>query len=207
MMCSNRAANSSSSRTIFVFFFCGGCFCRLNRGGGGGIVVVVVVFIVAFFFFSSLKSSSLSSSSSFGRDRKDISLKTIFTDERERCFCVHFLPSFSLQRIKSLSGALDSFVVDEWPFFSVVNERKDFFTSRASRRRKKIFSRKPPSSLSFPHTFFRFCCVILVYTPVYKKPPHEDANFHTGFISNNFKKMSTTTANPPASAAATKGTR
>lgn len=49
---------------------------------------------------------------------------------------------------------------------------------------------------------------ILVYTPVYIiKPPHEDANFHTGFISNNFKKMSTTTANPPASAAATKGTR
>ena len=92
-MCSNRAANSSSSRTIFVFFFCGGCFCRLNRGGGGGIVVVVVVFIVAFFFFSSLKSSSLSSSSSFGRDRKDISLETIFTETRERgvFVCTSFL--------------------------------------------------------------------------------------------------------------------
>ena len=82
--------------------------------------------------------------------------------------------------------------------------RGKIFSSAAE---KKFSRRKPPSSLSFPHTFFRFCCVILVYTPVYIKPPHEDANFHTGFISNNFKKMSTTTANPPASAAATKGTR
>jgi hypothetical protein len=93
-------------------------------------------------------------------------------------------------------------------------ERKDFFTpaaKNASRRRKKLFSRKPPPffSLVFSSHLLPFLLRrILVYTPVYIiKPPHEDANFHTGFISNNFKKMSTTTANPPASAAATKGTR
>jgi hypothetical protein len=93
-------------------------------------------------------------------------------------------------------------------------ERKDFFTpaaKNASRRRKKLFSRKPPlllSLVSSSHLLPFLLRRILVYTPVYIiKPPHEDANFHTGFISNNFKKMSTTTANPPASAAATKGTR
>ena len=93
-------------------------------------------------------------------------------------------------------------------------ERKDFFTpaaKNASRRRKKLFSRKPPlllSLVSSSHLLPFLLLRILVYTPVYIiKPPHEDANFHTGFISNNFKKMSTTTANPPASAAATKGTR
>ena len=82
----------------------------------------------------------------------------------------------------------------------------------ASRRRKKLFSRgKPPlllSLVSSSHLLPFLLRRILVYTPVYViKPPHEDANFHTGFISNNFIKMSTTTANPPASAAATKGTR
>ena len=115
-MCSNRAANSSSSRTIFVFFFCGGCFCRLmNRGGGGGIVVVVV-FIVAFFFFSSsLKSSSLSSSSSsFGRDRKDISPSKQFlvaTRESERVFvCTSFSFFFfsTEEREKCVRCLLDS---------------------------------------------------------------------------------------------------
>ena len=114
------------------------------------------------------------------------------------------LPSFFFfhrRLMKSLSGG---------PFLCLglvrgrVALRGKIFSSAAE---KKFSRRKPPSSLSFPHTFFRFCCVILVYTPVYIKPPHEDANFHTGFISNNFKKMSTTTANPPASAAATKGTR
>ena len=63
-------------------------------------------------------------------------------------------------------------------------------------------------SLSLSSHFFPFLLRnFSIHTPVYIKPPHEDANFHTGFISNNFKKMSTTTANPPASAAATKGTR
>ena len=110
-----------------------------------------------------------------------------------------------------------AFVVDEWPFFSkVVNKKREerFFhpaAKNASRRRKKLFSRKPPPffSLVFSSHLLPFLLRrILVYTPVYIiKPPHEDANFHTGFISNNFKKMSTTTANPPASAAATKGTR
>ena len=115
MMCSNRAANSSSSRTIFVFFYCGGCFCRLmNRGGGGGIVVVVI-FIVAFFFFSSLKSSSsLSSSSSFGRDRKDISPSKQFlvaTRESERVFvCTSFSFFFfsTEEREKCVRCLLDS---------------------------------------------------------------------------------------------------
>ena len=104
-------------------------------------------------------------------------------------------------------SALDSFVV-EWPF-----EERFFHPAakNASRRRKKLFSRKPPlllSLVSSSHLLPFLLRRILVYTPVYIiKPPHEDANFHTGFISNNFKKMSTTTANPPASAAATKGTR
>ena len=93
-------------------------------------------------------------------------------------------------------------------------ERKDFFHRAAKNAsappKKNFLEETTPSSLSFsPHTLLPFLLRrILVYTPVYIiKPPHEDANFHTGFISNNFKKMSTTTANPPASAAATKGTR
>ena len=98
--------------------------------------------------------------------------------------------------------------------------------SGLNQKRGKIFSpcsqkcQPPPKKNFLEETFTFFSLVfsshllpfllrrILVYTPVYIiKPPHEDANFHTGFISNNFKKMSTTTANPPASAAATKGTR
>ena len=71
--------------------------------------------------------------------------------------------------MKSLSGALDSFVVDE---FSVwVNERKDFFTSQKCQPPpKKNFLEEtthPFVSLVSSHLFFRFCCVILVYTPVY----------------------------------------
>jgi hypothetical protein len=46
-----------------------------------------------------------------------------------------------------------AFVVDEWPFFSkVVNQKRGKIFSpaakNASRRRKKIFSRKPPLLLS-----------------------------------------------------------
>lgn len=101
-----------------------------------------------------------------------------------------------------------------------------FFSKVVNQKRGKIFSpaaknaSAPPKKNFLEETFTFFSLVssahllpfllrrILVYTPVYIiKPPHEDANFHTGFISNNFKKMSTTTANPPASAAATKGTR
>lgn len=55
--------------------------------------------------------------------------------------------------MKSLSGALDSFVVDE---FSVwVNERKDFFTSQKCQPppKKNFLEETTPSSLSFPHTF------------------------------------------------------
>ena len=91
-------------------------------------------------------------------------------------------------------------------------ERKDFFTSSQKCQpppKKNFLEETTPSSLVFSSHLLPFLLRrILVYTPVYIiKPPHEDANFHTGFISNNFKKMSTTTANPPASAAATKGTR
>ena len=92
-------------------------------------------------------------------------------------------------------------------------ERKDFFTSsqKCQRAAEKNFLEETFTffSLVFSAHLLPFLLRrILVYTPVYIiKPPHEDANFHTGFISNNFKKMSTTTANPPASAAATKGTR
>jgi len=109
-----------------------------------------------------------------------------------------------------------AFVVDEWPFFSkVVNQKRGKIFSPCSqkcqRAAEKKFSRgnHPFFSLVFSSHLLPFLLRrILVYTPVYIiKPPHEDANFHTGFISNNFKKMSTTTANPPASAAATKGTR
>jgi hypothetical protein len=50
---------------------------------------------------------------------------------------VHFLPSFSFQRIKSLSGALDSFVVDAWPFFS----RGKIFSPAVPAAAEKKFSR------------------------------------------------------------------
>ena len=154
MMCSNRAANSSSSRTIFVFFFCG-CFCRPNRGDGGGIVVVLTI-IIAFFFFSSLKSS-LSSSSSFGRDRKDISLKPIIFYRRERAvFLCALLPSFSDEKfVRWPISALHSlFVLVRGPSSQsvVVNERKDFFFGRTRGnffRRRRFFFSPAAAGLSF----------------------------------------------------------
>ena len=170
-MCSNRAANSSSSRTIFVFFFSS---CRLNRGGGGGIVVVIFIIIAFFFFFSSLKSSSSlsSSSSSFGGDRKDISLKTIiFYRKRESgvfvctsSFLFLFSPTIdekfvrwpiSLPWTRSWLMRGPSSLMSGPSSQSGCTRGKIFSPAKnASRRRKKIFSRKPPLRLSlFPHTF------------------------------------------------------
>ena len=90
-------------------------------------------------------------------------------------------------------------------------EERFFHQPKMPAAAEKKFSRgnHPPLRLSrFLTPFLPFLLRnFSIHTRIYIKPPHEDANFHTGFISNNFIKMSTTTANPPASAAATKGTR